>query len=63
MILRLDPYRHAINHARQYPEDDGFQSQVETVDKEVYISKGRLVKAWLNVGGQGYDPGQLISRF
>ncbi|WP_097497309.1 AAA domain-containing protein [Escherichia coli] len=52
----LDPYRHAINHARQYPEDDGFQFQVETVDKEVYISKGRLVKAWLNVGGQGYDP-------
>ncbi|MGC6653528.1 hypothetical protein ACP0G4_28630, partial [Escherichia coli] len=31
----LDPYRHAINHARQYPEDDGFQFQVETIDKEV----------------------------
>lgn len=50
----LDPYRHAINHSRQYREDDDFL--VETSDKEVYISGGRLVKAWLNVGGQGDDP-------
>lgn len=50
----LDPYRHAINHSRQYREDDVFL--VETSDKEVYISGGRLVKAWLNVGGQGDDP-------
>ena len=49
----LDPYRHAINHSRQYREDDDFL--VETSDKEVYISGGRLVKAWLNVGGQGDD--------
>ncbi|EOV3140313.1 AAA domain-containing protein [Enterobacter hormaechei] len=50
----LDPYRHAINHSRQYREDDDFL--VETSDKEVYISGGRIVKAWLNVGGQGDDP-------
>lgn len=50
----LDPYRHAINHSRQYREDDDFL--VETSDKEVYISGGRVVKAWLNVGGQGDDP-------
>lgn len=50
----LDPYRHAINHSRQYREDDDFL--VETSDKEVYISGGGLVKAWLNVGGQGDDP-------
>lgn len=50
----LDPYRHAINHSRQYREDDDFL--IETSDKEVYISGGRFVKAWLNVGGQGDDP-------
>ncbi|CAB1217048.1 AAA family ATPase [Serratia liquefaciens] len=50
----LDPYRHAINHSRQYREDGDFL--VETSDKEVYISGGRLVKAWLNVGGQGDEP-------
>lgn len=50
----LDSYRHAINHSRQYREDGDFL--VETSDKEVYISGGRLVKAWLNVGGQGDDP-------
>lgn len=44
----LDPYRHAINHSRQYREDGDFL--VETSDKEVYISGGRLVKAWLNAG-------------
>ncbi len=49
----LDPYRHAINHSRQYREDDDFL--VETADKEVYVSGGRLVKAWLNAGGQGDD--------
>ncbi|MEG2568903.1 MAG: hypothetical protein RSA84_22125, partial [Acinetobacter sp.] len=50
----LDPYRHVINHSRQYREDGDFL--VETSDKEVYISGGRLVKAWLNAGGQGDDP-------
>jgi len=47
----LDTYRHAINHSRQYREDDAFI--VETTEKEVYVSGGRLVKVWLNVGGQG----------
>ncbi|KMY26839.1 AAA domain-containing protein [Aeromonas caviae] len=49
----LDPYRHSINHSRQYREDDDFL--VETAEKEVYVSGGRLVKAWLNVGGQDDD--------
>ncbi|CEE93897.1 Superfamily I DNA and RNA helicase and helicase subunit [Xenorhabdus nematophila str. Anatoliense] len=47
----LDPYRHAINHSRQYREDGEFL--VETAEKEVCVSGGRLVKAWLNTGGQG----------
>lgn len=47
----LDPYRHAINHNRQYREDEDFI--VETDDKEVYVSNGSIVKAWLNTGGQG----------
>lgn len=51
--VELDPYRHAINHSRQYREDDDFI--IETEDKEVYVSDGKLVKAWLNVGGQGDD--------
>lgn len=50
----LVTYRHSINHSRQYREDGDFL--VETSDKEVYFSGGRLVKAWLNVGGEGDDP-------
>jgi len=47
-------YRHPINHSRQFREDGEFL--VETSDKEIYLSGGRLVKAWLNVGGIGGDP-------
>lgn len=50
----LDAYRHQINHSRQYREDGEFL--VETSDKEVYRSDGRLVKAWLSIGGEGDDP-------
>jgi serine/threonine protein kinase/KaiC/GvpD/RAD55 family RecA-like ATPase len=50
----LDAYRHAINHSRQFREDGDFL--VETEDKEVYLSDGRLVKAWLNVGGESGEP-------
>lgn len=49
----LAVYRHSINHSRQYREDGDFL--VEHLDKEVYLSGGRLVKAWLNVGGEGDD--------
>lgn len=50
----LEAYRHSINHSRQYREDGDFL--VENADKEVYLSDGRLVKAWLNVGREGDDP-------
>ncbi|MYM30309.1 AAA family ATPase [Duganella sp. CY15W] len=50
----LDVYRRPINHSRQYREDGEFLR--ETTDKEVYLSGGKLVKAWLNVGGEGSDP-------
>lgn len=50
----LEPYRHPINHLRQYREDGSFI--VETDEKEVYVSDGRLVKAWLNAGSSGDDP-------
>lgn len=50
----LEAYRHPINHSRQYREDGDFL--VETSDKEIYLSAGRLVKAWLNVGGESDDP-------
>ena len=50
----LETYRHSINHSRQYREDGDFL--VETSDKEVYLSGGKLVKAWLNVGSEGDDP-------
>ena len=50
----LEAYRHPINHMRQFPDPGEFL--VSTDDKEVYVSEGRLVKAWLNVGGKGDDP-------
>lgn len=50
----LEAYRHPINHTRQFPDQGEFL--VSTDDKEVYVSEGRLVKAWLNVGGKGDDP-------
>ena len=50
----LEAYRHPINHTRQFPDPGEFL--VSTDDKEVYVSGGRLVKAWLNVGGKGDDP-------
>ena len=43
----LDPYRKTINHSRQFREDDDFL--VETEEREVYLSNGLIVKAWLNV--------------
>jgi len=44
----LEPYRKAINHSRQFREDDDFL--VETEEREVYLSNGQVVKAWLNIG-------------
>lgn len=49
----LDVYRRPINHSRHYREDDDFI--VETSNKEVYLSNGQLIKAWLNVGREGDD--------
>jgi serine/threonine protein kinase len=46
-VEELSAFTHAINHSRQYRENDDFL--VETDSKEVYRSNGRLVKAWLNV--------------
>lgn len=44
----LAPYRKAISHSRQFREDDDLL--VETEEKEVYLSNGQVVKAWLNIG-------------
>jgi serine/threonine protein kinase len=49
----LDAYRRQIFHTRQFPDPGEFL--VSTDDKEVYVSEGRLVKAWFNVGGKGDD--------
>lgn len=43
----LEPYKRAISHSRQFREDDDFI--VETDEKEVYLSNGQIVKAWLNI--------------
>lgn len=63
----LDLYKRSIKLSRQYPEDvDGFIK--ETDEKEVYLSNGLLVKAWLNVsvtdcGPQlGYDLMHFLQR-
>lgn len=50
----LEPYRRNINHSRQYREDDNFI--VETDEKEVYISDGMMVKAWLNINPTIEEP-------
>ncbi|MHB1112004.1 MAG: AAA domain-containing protein [Acidovorax defluvii] len=50
----LEAYRHPINHTRQFPDRGDFLTSTD--DKEVYVSDGRLVKAWLNVGSKGDDP-------
>lgn len=44
----LESYRKAINYSRQFREDDDFL--VETEEREVYLSNGQVVKAWLNIG-------------
>ena len=49
----LELYRHAINHSRQFREDGEFL--IETSEKEVYLSGGRLVKVWLNSGARSDD--------
>lgn len=46
----LDTYRQPINHSRKFPVDSDFL--IETDEKEVYLSNGCIVKAWLNCGGQ-----------
>lgn len=46
-LTELEPYRHEFSHSRKYREDDDLL--VETSTKEVYVSDGRFVKAWLNV--------------
>jgi serine/threonine protein kinase len=43
----LEPYRKPISHTRQYREDSDFLFESE--EKEIYISDGCLVKAWLNI--------------
>ncbi|WP_367110172.1 AAA domain-containing protein [uncultured Psychrobacter sp.] len=43
---QLEPFYHNISHSRQFREDEEFI--VETDEKEVYLSNGQIVKAWLN---------------
>ncbi|MEZ9821182.1 AAA domain-containing protein [Shewanella sp. 10N.286.45.A1] len=50
----LEPFRRNINHSRQFREDDDFI--VETDEKEVYVSDGLMVKAWLNVNPSVDEP-------
>ncbi len=52
-ISTLEPFRHAINLTRQYPEDKFI---LETNDKEIYLSNGLVVKAWLNVNPTAETP-------
>ena len=50
----LEIYHRPINHAKEYSEDnDGFI--IDEDGKEVYVSNGYLVKAWLNTGSSGHS--------
>lgn len=44
---QFERFTHSISHYKQYREDDDYF--VENDEKEVYLSNGNLVKAWLNV--------------
>ena len=44
---KLESFYHNINYTRQFSEDGGFIS--ETDEKEVYLSNGQIIKAWLNI--------------
>ena len=57
----LDQYRRNINHSRQFREDDEFI--VETDEKEVYLSNGQIVKAWLNVNPSDAALGYKVLHF
>ena len=46
-ISQFERFTHSISHYKQYREDDDYI--IENDEKEVYISNGNLVKAWLNV--------------
>lgn len=46
-LTELEPYRRDISHSRSFREDGDLL--VETSSKEVYVSQGRFVKAWLNI--------------
>ena len=43
----LEPYRYEFAHIREFPEEG--DPLVYESSKEVYVSDGRIVKAWLNV--------------
>lgn len=44
---KFERFTHSIAHYKQFREDEDYI--VETDEKEVYVSNGNLVKAWLNV--------------
>lgn len=50
----LEPYRHPISHTRQFREDGDFIE--ENLDREIYISNGRMIKAWLSTGRDVDEP-------
>jgi len=62
-LAELEPYRHEFSHSRKYREDDDLL--VETSCKEVYVSDGNVVKAWLNVNPVDMNAGfgQKIHHF
>ena len=57
---RLDQYRKNINHSRQYRDDEFI---VETDEKEVYLSNGLIVKAWINVNPSEVALGYKVLHF
>ena len=48
-LQSLEPYFRDINHGRHYREDNDDSFIISNSDKEVYISNGLLVKAWLDI--------------
>ncbi|PIT47024.1 AAA domain-containing protein [Snodgrassella alvi] len=61
---KLDYYKHPYHHNLKYPLDTDKDYLVDASDKEVYLSNGKVVKAWLNIQYQNNNAAaQIVWKF
>ena len=54
-LIKLERFRKDINHSRTFRDEGAFIAEGSA--KEVYVSEGRLIKAWLNINPVNLNPG------